>query len=89
MDQKTDASPDIVKGKMVVFKDPCHPDFGGHPADRLWQEQTAKAYPGPFWVLSRPDKDHVVLHDENGKIIRFGSTECPLLHVGHLEIFQP
>jgi|GEM_PF-3476096 len=82
-------SPEIQPGSLVVFKSPDDPEFGGHPADREWQERAYNTYCKPLMVRVRLG-DHVVLfdpRDPNKKNIHFGSTSDPRLHVGHVKLF--
>ena len=49
---------------------------------RLWIKFYGR---GPFFVKSKPTKDHVVLMDKNGKMINFGSTGHFAFNIGHVE----
>jgi len=44
---------------------------------------------GPFLVCGMIDNDHVSLEDKNGKLVHFGSTADPSLHIGYVELWQP
>jgi hypothetical protein len=49
---------------------------------RLWIKFYGR---GPFFVKSKPTKEHVVLVDKNGKMVNFGSTGHFALNINYVE----
>lgn len=78
-------SQEIRAGSLVGLK-----RFDRNPDVRERLELWIAAYGrGPFLVHSRPTLNHVVLEDQSGKAIHFGSTEDTSLHIGYVESWRP
>lgn len=77
--------PEITEESRVIFEDPANLQA---LESREWLKSHRQAYgPGPF-VVARRTPEHVVLLNDQGKIIRFGSTADPAVNVGFFRRFD-
>lgn len=75
---------EIQPGSLVGLKEK-HNDPEVQERLRRW----IRVYgPGPFTVSGQFTPDHVTLSDESGKVIYFGSSSNPSLHVGYVEVWE-
>lgn len=77
----TPVSPEIERGSLVGLK-----KFHTSPVTTAKLKGWTRAYGrGPFLVCAMQTRSHVSLQDMGGKLIHFGSTADPSLHISYVE----
>jgi hypothetical protein len=79
----TAVSGEIASGSLVGLRR-THEDLDAQKRLQGWIGAYGR---GPFKVCQRPDQEHVSLQ-ERGRLVHFGNVECPLIHIGYVELWQ-
>ena len=80
----TAVSAEIVVGSLVGLRQ-THEDPDVWKRLRSWIKTYRR---GPFCVCGMIDSSHVSLEDAKGKLIHFGSTADPSIHIGYVESWR-
>lgn len=78
------ASNEIGVGSLVGLKK-SHTSFDTEERLKRWTRAYGR---GPFQVCGMESRVHVSLKDEQGKLIHFGSTANPSLHISYVELWK-